>query len=116
MSYRYEIDSERQLITAVIEGGTTPDDFAELLRAYRADPDYDARYDRLWDGRAIRSLAMDSAGLQHLSAAVYAMQPQPLSARIAVVVQIDFYHDVSLFVKMMARVGDIRVFLWHNNK
>lgn len=110
MTYRYEIDRERKLVTAIIEGDVTPDDFAGLLRAYRTDPAFEPGYARLWDGRGIRSLAADAPGLLRLAAVIREMQPDPIPARIAVVVSLNVYYDAGLYVRLMARMAETRLF------
>lgn len=106
--YLYEIDSERRLIAAEMDGDVTPEDFVEFIRA---EPRYVALYDRLLDGRGIRSVAMDSPHLMGLASAIHAVRPHLPTARTAVVVPVDVYRDVNLIAKMLARVGEIHVFL-----
>ena len=58
MPSTYEIDPARQLATITSTGDVTGKDFIDALLAVTADPAWQRDFDRLWNGKGIRTLDM----------------------------------------------------------
>ncbi len=113
MSLKTQIQPHNRLVRGISAGSVTPRQWLDSLKSLMADPEYESRYDEIWDFREGSQIYCTYEECEQFLGAEATLRPDPDERHVAIVVGNEAAYCMARMFQDLAETrgrGGIQVF------